>query len=773
MSLALVAAQCQNVPGVDLPLSAASSELGAEVVPVALINYQTCDDLLEDIKAEALEQVGPYGFDSGGGFIEPFAVGASVPEASFDSAVAGDALESQAAAAPAAPPVAGVDFSDTNVQVAGVDEADIVKTNGELVIGLSRSARTVWVTDVTSEVPRLIGKLGLTDGYYQEMFLIQDKLILIGNSDRGITPFDNSGTVASSSQSADASTSFLRSYEQNVIVTEVDLSDPTDPEATRHLRIEGSYVSSRAANGFARVVVRTMPESKLGLVRPGSSTARSLAIAERLNRQLVQDSTISQWLPEYSLNDDLGSLIDSGSLTSCNRAYAPEQFFGFNQLSVVSLALDEALQVADSTSVRAEGQTVYASLDNLYVSHVVRDFSFFEDSPQDLTEETIIHKFALGQDGTTQYRGSGAAVGQPLNQFAFHEYQGRLFVATTLFSRDFDDRESFVTVLEDQGNRLAIIDKVGNLGRGESIFAVRYIADKAYVVTFRQTDPLYVVDLSDPTNLSTEGELKITGYSAYLHPVGDDLLLGVGREATDTGRVTGAKVTLFDVSDPTDPRDLDSVVLEGGSSEVEWDQKAFLWWAPESLAVVPINNYRTDFYGAIAVRVRQTGDSYSLTLDEKISHERATLLTGDRSGCDWYQPLSTSFAPSNAIVKVCPPEVQELSGSEARAFGAPDSYRCFNYDLESRETDEVLPERADSLVSADDIGSAAELQAALADLDGSESGRVHVCAPEFTRTSRIIRSLIIHDDLWTLSDSVLQANELDSLNRRAWVAIPG
>ena len=691
-------------------------------------------------------------------------------------AAADSSFESQASNLDSAPPVAGVDFSDTNVQVVGVDEADIVKTNGELVIGLSRAGRSIWVADVTSEVPMLIGRVGLTDGNYQEMFLSQDKLILIGNSSDGITPFDNSGTTDSSSQSSeslDVSSSFLRSYDQNVIITEVDLSDPTDPEVTRHLRIEGQYVSSRAANGFARVVVRTMPEPKLGLVRPGSSTVRALAVSERINRQLVQDSTVSQWLPEYSLNDDLGNLIDSGSLTSCDKAYVTEEFFGFNQISVLSFALDEALQVGDSTSVRAEGQTVYASADNLYVSHVVRDFSFLDDGPEDLKEETVIHKFALAQDGTTQYEGSGAAVGQPLNQFAFHEHQGRLFVATTLFSRDFDDRESFVTALEDQGDNLAIVDKVGNLGRGESIFAVRYIGDKAYVVTFRQTDPLYVIDLSDPTNLITEGELKITGYSAYLHPVGDDLLLGVGREATDTGRVTGAKVTLFDVSDPTDPRELDSVVLEGGSSEVEFDQKAFLWWAPENLAVVPINNYQTDFNGAIAVRVRQTGDSYSLTLDEKISHEQPTEITGVRSGCNWYYPLPASFTPVSSIVKVCPPLVQLLPNNVSRAIGAPDSYDCFDYDLEFRQTGDALPGQAEPLVFSDDIGSAEELEEVLSGLDESDSGRVHLCAPQFTRTSRIIRSLVIQDDLWTLSDSILQANELDSLNRRAWVSIPG
>ena len=121
------------------------------------------------------------------------------------------------------------------------------------------------------------------------------------------------------------------------------------------------------------------------------------------------------------------------------------------------------------------------------------------------------------------------------------------------------------------------------------------------MVTFRQTDPLYVIDLSDPTNPTTEGELKITGYSAYLHPVGENLLLGVGSEATSWGQVTGAKVSLFDVSDPADPRTLDTLVVDDASSEVEWDARAFLWWEPKQLAVVPISDWNSS--GALALRV--------------------------------------------------------------------------------------------------------------------------------------------------------------------------
>lgn len=742
LSLALFGTQCEPLDSLSVPLSLSSTELMEEVVPVVLVNYQNCDSLLEQIQAEALERVGPYGLETDGPiWIEPaFALGDTVEESAGGAALSATTARDTASSAdgsvaqPQAAPAAGdgADFSGTNVQVSGVDEADIVKTNGEVIVGISRSGGSLWVADVSSPNPELIGRVGLGDTYYQEMFLSGNRVFLVGEDYTGITPFDSGGSVGASSVGASSdsgtassdsggstssassaapdiatSIAYPNSGEQVVIVTEVNLNDPRDPEVSRHLRIEGRYISSRLTGGHMRVVISSSPNQKLGLIQPGFGGGRSEQIAERVNRELIRESNISQWLPEYSLNDDLGNLIDSGVLLGCNKTFLPQSFAGFNQVSVVSLPAQGPLQLRDATSVMAQGEIVYASTDSLYVSHIVRDFDFTPRRPRDLTEETAIHKFALAPNGLASYEGSGAVIGRPLNQFAFHEHDGHLFVATTQFAANFEDSQSYVTSLQDHGEELAILDKVGNLGRGESIFAVRYVGDTAYVVTFRRTDPLYVVDLSDPTDLVTQGELKITGYSAYLHPVGSDLLLGVGQEATERGVTTGVKLSLFDVSDPTDPQVLDDLVLEGGSSDVEWDHRAFLWWAPQSLAVVPVNNYRTGFYGAVAVRIRAAGDTHGLTLDEKISHEQ------DRRDCvPW--PLGLEVP-------------DEPVGTE-----------------ESAELDEP------------------------ADLD--EPAEDEWC--DYYSQSAILRSLVVGDDLWTLSHNLLQANQLDSLNLRAWVRLP-
>ena len=166
-----------------------------------------------------------------------------------------------------------------------------------------------------------------------------------------------------------------------------------------------------------------------------------------------------------------------------------------------------------------------------------------------------------------------------------------------------------MTALEERSGRLLPVGRVGGLGRGERIFAVRFIGAVGFVVTFRQTDPLYTIDLSDPTSPKVLGELKIPGYSAYLHPVAADLLLGVGQDATAEGRLRGTQLSLFDVSDLRNPVRLHQRSIgQASSSEVESDHHAFLWWSPGSLAVVPTQIEESvagapPFRGAIGFRV--------------------------------------------------------------------------------------------------------------------------------------------------------------------------
>jgi uncharacterized secreted protein with C-terminal beta-propeller domain len=166
--------------------------------------------------------------------------------------------------------------------------------------------------------------------------------------------------------------------------------------------------------------------------------------------------------------------------------------------------------------------------------------------------------------------------------------------------------------LQNNGEALVPIGQVGGLGHGERIYGVRFIDDAAYVVTFRQVDPLYVVDLSDPTKPAVKGELKITGYSAYLHPIGPGRLLGIGQEATPEGRRAGVQASIFDVSDPASPKLVTRTVVGGNSyTSAEYDHHAFLYWAPAKLAVLPLSVYdqSQQFNGAIGMHVEDAGIS--------------------------------------------------------------------------------------------------------------------------------------------------------------------
>ena len=206
--------------------------------------------------------------------------------------------------------------------------------------------------------------------------------------------------------------------------------------------------------------------------------------------------------------------------------------------------------------------------------------------------------------------------GTLLNQFAMSEHSDVLRVATTT---GFDtDSESRVTTLGRRDGRLVQRGMVAGLGLGERIYAVRFIGDVGYVVTFRQTDPLYTLDLSDPDRPRLAGELKIPGYSAYLHPIGEELLLGVGQEATDDGQLQGLQLSLFDVSDIAQPRRLQKRRLgeRWSQSAVEWDHHAFLWWPATKLAVLSIDG--RGFRRAAGFRV---GRASGIEQVGRISHD--------------------------------------------------------------------------------------------------------------------------------------------------------
>jgi uncharacterized secreted protein with C-terminal beta-propeller domain len=314
---------------------------------------------------------------------------------------------------------------------------------------------------------------------------------------------------------------------------------------------------------------------------------------------------------------------------------------------------------------------------------------------------TAIHAF--GTEGTSlRYLGSGSVTGTLLNQFAMDEHDGRVRVASTVApvmgmpelrtpeppsvdpaaptatavpgvrpTADEKAQQSYVTVLELRDGGLVQVGRVGGLGKDETIRSVRFAGPVGYVVTFRQTDPLYSLDLSDPTRPRVTGELKIPGYSAYLHPIGDGLILGVGQDADLQGRTKGLQMSLFDVSDPAAPRRLDQVALPGGWSDVEGDHHAFTY--ADGLALVPYagesavgGGYVFDA-GVVAVRVegRRLGGPAVL----RPTDERPGASNGP--GAKLPVPVRT-FVTADSVLTVTDRgvAVHDLRGFARRAFVA-------------------------------------------------------------------------------------------------------
>jgi hypothetical protein len=430
------------------------------------------------------------------------------------------------------------DTSQTNVQEAGVDEPDTVKTDGRTLFALANG--TLHAVDARSDAPRLLDALALDD-WGAALLLRKGRAFVLGSGPRGAR------------------------------VTEVDVSDPARLRVARTEDFDGYIVDARLTGRTARVVVSSYPDAIHG--------------APELR------SRPSGWLPTSTLRRLRGGKRVTSRAVGCRSVRRPRVFSGAGVLSVYTIDLAKGLPAVDADAVFTSGDTVYASHSSLYVATQRWDGGGM----------TSIHRFDTSDPDRTGYGTSGAVPGSLLNQFSLSEHEGILRAATTVGFGP--DAESRVTTLERRDGRLVERGGVGGLGRGERIFAVRFIGDVGYVVTFRQVDPLYTLDLADPDRPRVLGELKIPGYSAYLHPLGDDLLLGVGQAATEQGRLQGLQISLFDVSDLARPQRLQNLVLgeRWSSSEVEWDHHAFLWWPATRLAVLPIDS--TGFSGAAGFTV--------------------------------------------------------------------------------------------------------------------------------------------------------------------------
>jgi len=594
----------------------------------ALMSFDACDDLLEWTIDQALDRVGPYGLDGYGGY---------PVYAEFDGVVGGPMGGEKRVEemTNAASPVQSDSVIGTNLQEAGVDEPDFVKTDGRRIVVVSGSRLSVLTVDgdrLTLE--------GSTDlGFWtDDLFLDGDRVVAVADVGPGVMPLRRD---AAGPESLPAPV-----YSPTVTITEIDITDPADPQLTRTLRIDGRYVSARMVDGAIRLVISSDPTG-FAWAFPEGGGLRSERVAEEKNREIIKESTVENWLPYFILTDLEGrdEVVSEGTLLACDRTHRPEEFSGFTTLSLVTL--DDGLAVADSTGVFADGDIVYSSDRAAYVATTRwTDPALYEDGGRPTGVQTRIHKFSLTGAGA-EYEASGVVPGYMLSQWSMSEYDGYLRVASTDEPGWWDgpDSESTVTVLESVGGELRAVGSVHGLGRGERIYSVRFFDDRGYVVTFRQVDPLYVIDLSDPTRPTVTGSLKIPGYSAYLHPVGEDLILGVGQDADLDGRTTGLQASLFDVSDASHPDRVDRFTMDNGRSEVEWDHHAFLHDPSTGLTVIPYQRWDDDRGGP------PPSGALILSVTEDGIRKTGVVSHGDADGSPW-MPIRRSLLIGRTLVTV-------------------------------------------------------------------------------------------------------------------------
>jgi inhibitor of cysteine peptidase len=481
---------------------------------------------------------------------------------------------------------ATADYSTTNIQVAGVDEADTVKTDGQYIYTLSSTQNSGYYYGTSSQVnnvvyivnadphnARVVSKIVLdNDSSPIGLFLSPDSTKLVVLSDNYQSYIAPTNGIAIMPYFSDASTSI------NIF----DISNKADPVLTRNFTVSGSYFDSRMIGNYLYAVT-----SQNAFIYNGAVSVPAVyngAIASAASPTSIYYADMNQ-----------------------SSYYSFTSFYGLD-------VLNDQQAATNMTVLMSGSSTMYVSTNNIYVTY---------PNWVNGTDVTSIYRVKI--DGLQlTLAAQGGVPGYTINQYALDEYGGNLRIATNLPSgliaipftgagstQNTNTQSNNVYILNEN---LTVIGNLEGLANGENLDSVRFIGDRGYLVTFMRTDPLFVIDLSQPTNPKVLGELKIPGYSDYLHPYDETHLIGVGKEAVDSNQgdfawYQGLKLSLFDVSNVNSPVQLSNFTIgdRGTYSPVLTDPKAFLFDESKNLLVIPVSLALAD--NATLQQMPQSGQS--------------------------------------------------------------------------------------------------------------------------------------------------------------------
>lgn len=491
--------------------------------------------------------------------------------------------------ATSAPTSSAGDYSTTNVQVQGVDEADFLKNDGKYIYVISGEILAIMEA-FPAEDAKIVSETRI-DGNPTALFLAGDRLVVFAT-----TTDDEMTSVEGSVTPVPVWRTVTHAYVY-------DISDREDPERVRDVTFTGNYYDARMVGDYVYTITQESP----------------VWVRDRIA------------LPEVRAGGNEPILPD------VYRPGSPLQNYVFYTAGAFSIRNSAAAPDAE-TFLLGYDTTLFASRDNLYIGYrnmgpVYTDVVF--EAPPDgsgTRDRTIVHRFAI-ERGEIDYRAMGEVPGHLLNQFSLDEYEGNLRVATTVedWTREGSIQYNNVYVLDPAMKTIGTLE---HIAPDERIYAARFVGDRLYLVTFKRIDPLFVIDLSDPKHPGILGELKIPGYSDYLHPYDADHIIGIGKETSENtwGGVStgGLKVALFDVSDVNKPVQVDAVVIgeAGTDSAALHDHKAFLFMKEKGLLVIPVSeikrveNPSPDYRGSYGTATWQGAYVYS------VSPEKGFSLTG-------------------------------------------------------------------------------------------------------------------------------------------------
>lgn len=497
--------------------------------------------------------------------------------------------------------------SGTNVQEAGVDEADRVKTDGTyLYVSQGNQVAVADIRQPMQQVAQIAVK-----GFIEELYLADDHLVILytpawqdGAQRPPWLPDGMAFDVANPRDSAIGAGLPFWIPTSKTGVAIFDLSDPTAPKQLNTVEIDGILMASRRIGSTLHVVTQFIPNLEtLDLTlfyNPEETTPEEVAAA---NEAAMAKVELEDLVPGFERFDNQDALIEKGpAVVPGNLFFAPHRDGGGTILNVNSFDLKKPDEDFKTVGIVADAHTIYCSTKALYaVSGRYR----YDAAAETTIQESDIYKFDLTEEAVVP-AGSGSVAGLPLNQFSMGEHEGVLRIATTIRDVNFwvdtetDQSQNLIyclqeTVVEEQ-RRLEVVGKIEKIAPGEQIYAVRFLGQRGFVITFRQIDPLFTVDLSDPTKPAIVGELKIPGFSTYLHPYGENHLVAIGFAGDDSGVRGGLEFSLFDVSNFAKPQRIHTEAIGEGWSEATGNHKAFTFWndGEQDLLAIPLVSYNPD-----------------------------------------------------------------------------------------------------------------------------------------------------------------------------------